>query len=156
MTYPISCKDIPSNTEFYSEVLLLIEEATKYLKSFVWCKKIKDCFLYTNIGRAFCIFLFEIENTQSSEDNFLWVIVGDIPSMYLDTQGPKTTKEVIELYIGLAEDWIENVRKYKAVDNCYPFDAEPTIEMAELLQRKISFMGGTLLDNVENIAIKRQ
>ena len=109
--------------------------------------------MYTNIGAVFCIFLFEIENTQSPEDNFLWVIVGDIPSMYLNADSSDTTKKVIEMYVGLAEDWIKNVMEHKGIDDCYPFIAEPTIEMAELLQKKISFMGGTLLDNIEDIAI---
>src|ERR1700761_3304853 len=106
MSYPINYDDISVNTEFYSELAEMHKEAENYLKNFKWCKEIKNCSLYTNIGKVFCIFLFEIDNAASIEDNFLWIIVGDIPPMYLDTFGVKTTGEVIETYVDLAEEWI--------------------------------------------------
>jgi hypothetical protein len=154
MNYPINYKKITDKTEFYSEVMALHKRAEAYLKGFKWCDEIKNCSLYTNIGRVFCIFLFEIENSASREDNFLWVIVGDIPSMYLDTFGPKTTKEVVEEFVGLAEDWIDSIKAGVGVDECYPFNTEPTLELAELLEKKVSFMKSTLMDNMEDIKLK--
>ncbi|MGF7042337.1 hypothetical protein M2273_005609 [Mucilaginibacter lappiensis] len=38
------------------------------------------------------------------------------------------------------------------VDECYPFNAEPTIEIVELLEKRVSFMKNTLLDNMEDVA----
>ncbi|HEY4194558.1 MAG TPA: hypothetical protein VGM63_03425 [Mucilaginibacter sp.] len=154
MHYPINYKDIPDTIEFYSEISLLHSEAESYLKSFKWCKEIKSSSLYTNLGKVFCIFLFEIENISSVGDNFLWLIVGDIPPMYLDIFGPKTTKEAVEDYIRLAADWIIKVNSRESVDRCYPFDASPTLESAELFAKKVLFMKRTLLDNIENIQIK--
>jgi hypothetical protein len=155
MIYPINYKDINPDIDFYPELKALHQEAKSYLLGFKWCAEIKDSFLYTNLGSVFCIFLLEIINTQSSKDNFLWVIVGDIPSMYLDVYGPKTTKQVVEDYIRLAGDWISHVKSGKSVDDCYPFKAEPTIELAELLEKRVSFMKNTLLDNMEDIIIHR-
>jgi hypothetical protein len=83
------------------------------------------------------------------------VIVGDIPSMYLDVYGPDSTVEVLEDYIRLAEDWIAHIKAKISVDECYPFNAEPTIELAELLETKVSFMKNTLLNEMENISLKR-
>ncbi len=153
MAYPIDYKTIASDIEFYHEVAVLHQEAENYLLGFRWCKKINNSFLYTNLGSTFCIFLFEILNSQSSEDNFLWVIVGDIPPMYLDVYGPKTTKQVVEDYIDLAEDWINHIENKKSVVDCYPFNAEPTIEVAELLDKKILFMKQSLLDNMSNVSL---
>ena len=56
-------------------------------------------------------------------------------------------------YIQLAEDWINHVKSNKSVDECYPFNAKPTLEMAELLERRTSFMKNTLIENMEDIAI---
>ncbi len=153
MDYPINYKSITSKTEFHSEVIELYKKAENYLNSFEWCQEIRSVNLYTNIGRVFCIFLFEIENTASSEDDFLWIIVGDIPSMYLDTFGIKTTKEVVENYVGLAEDWINNIKAGISVDDCYPFNAEPTLELAELLEKKVTFMKSELIDNIDDITL---
>lgn len=155
-TYPINLKDINADIEFYNEVVEKHTEAEKYLLSFYWCKKIKESFLCANLGRVFCIFVFEIENSASLEDDFLWVIVGDIPSMYLDFFGENTTAAVTRNYIELAQDWIDHIRKGQSVNECYPFNAEPTIELAELLDKKISFMRDTLVHHMEDITFKKE
>ncbi|OKS85355.1 hypothetical protein [Mucilaginibacter polytrichastri] len=154
MIYPISYKEIDPNIEFYSEVITLHHEAEQYLDSFIWCKAIKKSYLYTNIGKVFCIFLFEIENISSPKDCFLWVVVGDIPTIYLDTFGPKTTVEVLEDYVNLSQDWINHIKNGQSVNDCYPFNAKPTVELAELLEKKISFMRATLINNIEEIVFK--
>ncbi|MEN0052501.1 MAG: hypothetical protein AAGC65_02480 [Mucilaginibacter sp.] len=151
MAYPIHYQAITTDVEFYQEVTILNQEAENYLLDFKWCEEIKNSFLYTNLGKVFCIFLFEIVNTQSSADNFLWVVVGDIPPMYLDVFGPRTTKEVVEDYVNLAEDWINNIKAAKSVESCYPFNVEPNIEFAMLLEHKVSFMKKTLMNNIGDI-----
>jgi len=153
MKYPINYNSIKPNLKYYTEVIQLYEEASAYLLSFRWCKQLKNAQLYLSLGSKLCIFLFEIENSASADDNYLWIIVGDLPPMYLDIHGPKTTKQVLEDYIGLAEDWIENVKLGKPVDDCYPFKAEPNLEMAALLERRASFMKNTLIDNIDDLPI---
>jgi len=153
MKYPIDYKQITIKTEFYSELIKTHEEAVAYLMGFAWCKKIVNSHIYINLGSTLCVFLFEIENSASSDDSYLWVIVGDIPPMYLDTHGPKTTREVLEDYVKLAEDWIEHVKLGKSIKNCYPFKAKPTLEMAMLLEKRASFIKNTLIDNTEDIPI---
>jgi hypothetical protein len=153
MRYPIKYNQITTKTEFYHELTKVYEEAKAYLMSFAWCRKIIQSDIYLNLGSTLCIFLFEIDNGASKDDNYLWVIVGDIPSMYLDIHGPKTTKQVLEDYIRLAEDWIEQVKMGKSIKNCYPFKAEPTLEMATLLEKRTSFMKNTLIENIEDIPL---
>ncbi|WP_184545844.1 hypothetical protein [Mucilaginibacter sp. FT3.2] len=153
MSYPINFKNIHPEVDFYSELDAAHRKAEDYLLGFKWCAEIKDCFLYYNLGEIFSIFLFEIENTQSAGDRFLWIIVGDIPSMYLDIYGTKSTVEVVEDYIKLAADWIVNVRARKSVEDCYPFDAEPKIELANLLAKRIAFMKDALLNNMDEVAL---
>ena len=151
MQYPVNYNDITPNIEFYDEIIILHKEAEQYLLNFKWCKKVKGSNLYLNLGRILCIFLFEIENTASHEDNFLWIIAGDIPLMYLDIHESKSTVQVLEGYIDLAQDWINNVKDGKSVEDCYPFNANPTIEMAKLLEKRILFMKSTLITNIDNI-----
>ncbi|EHQ27393.1 hypothetical protein [Mucilaginibacter paludis] len=153
MHYPVNCNNLSPKTEFYEEVTTLYVTATNYLKSFHWCNQIKDAFLYTNIGRVFCIFLFDIDNLSSDEDNLLWIIVGDIPSMYLDTQGPQTTREVVEDYIRLSQNWIKNIKTGSSLEFCFPFRAEPTLELAGLLEKKIAFMKATLINDIDNLSL---
>ena len=153
MKYPIDYKKITKRTDFYPELLKVHEEAVNYLMDFAWCKKIISSYIYLNLGSTLCIFLFEIENSASNDDRYLWLIVGDIPAMYLDTHGPKTTKEVLEDYVRLAEDWITQVKQGKSIKNCYPFRSEATPEMAALLEKRTSFIKNTLIDNIEDTPI---
>ncbi len=153
--YPVSCRDITPELEFYEEAVELQKKAESYLLSFYWCLEVKECFLYTNIGDVFAIYLFDIINTASDDDNLLWVVAGDIPSMYLDVIGPRSTTEVLEDYITLAEDWIEHVKTGQSVETCFPFNADPSIELAKLLETKISFMSNTLVHHIDNITLKK-
>jgi hypothetical protein len=140
MKYPINRIDFITDVKFHGEVIQATKTATQYLLGFDWCREVIDVDLYLNLGATLCIFLLQIDNVASSEDNYLWVIVGDIPSMYLDIHGPSTTTEVIEDYIQLAEDWTENVKSGNSLAGCYPFNAAPTFEMAELLEKRVAFM----------------
>lgn len=153
MAYPVNYKNISPQIAFYGEIVEAHRQAEAYLLGFKWCVKVKDSFLYYSLDKVFSIFLFEIDNLQSANDNFLWVIVGDIPSMYLDVYGPKSTREVLEDYIRLAENWIATIQAGDPVENCFPFNAEPTIELAQLLQSKVSFMKNTLLAHIDDVQL---
>lgn len=155
MRYPIKFKELKKSDEFYSDVIDLQNEASSYLSAFKWCNKIIDCDLYLNLGSSVCIFLYEIENTASNNDNLLWVVVGDLPPMYLDTYGARTTKEVLEDYVKLAGDWISKVKKGTSTEDCYPFKASPTIEMAELLNKRVIFITDVLINNIDDLPLKR-
>lgn len=153
MAYPVNYKNITPQIAFYGEIVEAHRQAEAYLLGFKWCVKVKDSFLYYSLGKVFSIFLFEIDNLQSANDNSLWVIVGDIPSMYLDVYGPKSTREVLEDYIRLAEDWIAAMQTKKSVEGCFPFNAEPTVELTQLLQSKVSFMKNTLLEHIDDVQL---
>ena len=154
MKYPINLKDLDKKLEFYDEVIAAYEKATEYIGSFYWCEEIKRSSLYTNLGRVLCIFLFDIVNASSKEDNLLWLIVGDIPSMYLDVHGAKNTVQVLEDYAALAEDWINKIKAGETVDGCYPFKAEPALEMAELLELRVNQIKNNLIPNIDKISVQ--
>jgi hypothetical protein len=151
MEYPIRVKALTEAVDFYPEVIKMNDQARVYIEGFRWCKEVRDSVLYLNLGSTLCIFLFEIENFASSEDNFLWIMVGDIPAMYLDVYGSKTTIEVLRRYNALAKDWISNVERGLSVDDCYPFNVEPTMEMADMLKKRVDFIEKTIIPNIDEV-----
>ena len=153
MNYPIDFKEITTELEFYQEVVRMHNEAKEYLNSFRWCKRIEKSSLYYNLGSKICLFLVKIQNSDSVEDNYLWVIVGDLPPMYLDTQAGDTIKEILVSYADLAEDWIRHVKDNKSLDDCYPFNAAPTLEMADLLERRVSIIKNSIVPDIEDLTI---
>jgi hypothetical protein len=85
------------------------QKADRYVSNFRWCLSIVDSSLYLNLGDKLCIFLYEIKPLSNSADKFLWLIVGDLPSMYLDVYGAMTIIQVLKDYIFLSKNWISNV-----------------------------------------------
>lgn len=132
--------------EELTAILKLYNEAKEYLKGHKWCINIikgwyePDFSIYEKIG----VFLFEIEPMDETIDKFIWIIIGDLPTMYLD-EGVKTSREALELYCELMNEWADNIVEGRTLDGCYPVDAEPTIENAELLKRRIVFIKNELL-----------
>ena len=153
MEYPKKVKDLKKTADFYSEAKEMDQKAVLYIKDFGWCREVKESTLYLNLGSTLCIFLMEIDNAASDEDNFLWIMVGDIPSMHLDVYGTKTTIEVLDRYNALARDWIFNVQHGLSVDDCYPFDTESTIEMADMLKKRVDFIEKTIIPNIDEIKL---
>lgn len=155
VAYPISTTNLNPTLEFYEEVLEMKMRAEKYITGFRWCDGIKSTQLYYNLGSAICVFLFNIENNQSLDvaDNKLWVIVGDIPSMYLDTFDVKSVKEVLAIFSDLGEDWADNILANKSVEDCFPFEEKPSVHLANLLKSRISFIRTTLLEEIEDVKL---
>ena len=133
------------------EVQSLLKESREYLEKHSWCKKICKGWLFTNIGFAVCIFLYDIENAQSVEDNLIWVITGDFPPMYLDTYNVKSTKEVIENYIDLATDWISHAESGESLNDCYPLSASTDLNSIELLKKKVALLQQKILPNIDDV-----
>ena len=84
------------------EVLRLSEKAKKYLESFKWCDKILDGWLAFDFDYILCIFYFNIVPSEGSEaDDKIWIIVGDIPSAYLDAVDNVTEWDALDLWVSL-------------------------------------------------------
>jgi hypothetical protein len=133
--------DTLSEIEELQAIMGLYEKAKAYLENFEWCLVTKRCWydkdngIYEKLG----IFLFEIEPLNNNVDDFIWIIVGDLPSFYLD-KSVTTGQEALQVYCELMEDWIDKVKKGESILECFPIPAAPTIENAELLNNRISFI----------------
>ena len=138
--------DTLTEIEEIQAILGLYLDARGFLEEFKWCLSTKKCWydkkygIYEKLG----VFLFEIEPIDDSVDDIIWVIVGDLPSVYLD-KSVTTGKEAIETYCELMQEWIDNVKNGKSLEECYPVEVEPTIENADLLNTRIAFLKRELL-----------
>jgi hypothetical protein len=122
-------------------VLNLHKEAQDYLGSFDWCLDIKKSWYESDVSSydIVGVFLFEIEPVNNNVDDFIWVIVGDLPPVYLD-KSVASGIEAIEIYCDLMEDWIDTVKKGRSLEECFPVANEPSNENAELLETRIGLL----------------
>ena len=132
--------------EEFRKIIELSEQGKLYLENFSWCKRIVKCWYDFGIYDKLGVFLYNIEPSNKDVDDFIWVIIGDLPTVYLD-KSVKTGNEALKIYCDLMLEWIENVNNNSSLDDCYPVNIEPNIENAELLLKRIDFIKREYLSN---------
>lgn len=126
----------------------LLVEARNYIGHFKWCKRIKSSYIGSGVGGIYAVFLFEIENSASPDDGWLWVVVGDIPPAYLVANGgPRNPQEALLAYVGLMGEWVEAVKKGMPVGHLIPVNVPPTPKYAEMLESRILFLKERFISN---------
>jgi hypothetical protein len=111
--------------------------ARAFLSSFPWCESIKELYFGTGIGDVFAIFFAHIRPSRAKVDEYLWVIVGDIPSAYLVTDDCQTPKEALEGYIGEMRKWVALAAKGQSTKDVIPVNLPSTPEWAETLRSRL-------------------
>jgi hypothetical protein len=148
MKYPIKVTNLTPALEYYAELAVLVQESKDYLNSHSWCTKINDGWVFINLGRVLCIFLYAIENNQSPDDNLLWVVVGDLPAAYLDTFTVSDTKDVLKVYTELVNDWIVHVESNQSLDDCFPLKSDRSLESTEMVKRRIVLLQNNIMPEI--------
>jgi hypothetical protein len=92
------------------------------------------------VGKVFSILLFEIVASRVGIDKWPWVVIGDIPPIYLVLDDCKSPADVLDQYTGLMEQWIELARQGRSSDDLPPTGAEPTPEWAAELEGRLRFI----------------
>ena len=122
-----------------SELEQLLREARAYLGSFAWCDAIEEEYFGIGIVPIVGVFLFRIR-PKGDGDDWLWVIVGDLPSAYLVTDRASSPALALEVYCELMDDWIQAVRRNEDMRNVFPISATPSADNADLLAKRIVFL----------------
>src|SRR5437763_5201194 len=96
--------DDRQDTELLKEML---SEAEGYLSGFDWCESIAESYLGIGIGGVVAVFLFRIVPRRNAIDEWLWVVVGDLPPAYLVTDDNPTPRAALEAYVEEMNAWTE-------------------------------------------------
>jgi hypothetical protein len=131
------CGETPSATE---ELKTMLNDARAFLQSFDWCCQIKQSFFGFGIPGVAAVFLFEIRPVKEEIDNWLWVIVGDVPSAYLVTDEARNPAQALQVYISEMRLWVTAVKEDRSTSDLIPVNAPPTIEYAEMLHSRLAFL----------------
>lgn len=129
----------------FQGVLELSKEATAFLESHSWCLAVKE--VWFDRGYSFLsIFLIEILPGPGA-DELVWVIVGDVPPAYIDTQTCDNGVSAVKSYIYCMREWCnaaktgadtsELIPVYSR-DSLKPIPATP--KMFNLLERRLKFI----------------
>jgi len=119
---------------------LLLEMASKaqhYISRFSWCQSVREVYFGDGYGKIVAVFFVHIEPSRPEVDEWLWVVVGDLPSAYLVTDNCKTPSQTLERYIDVMSEWVELAKEGRSSEDVIPVNAPATPESAEMLERRL-------------------
>jgi hypothetical protein len=128
-----------------------LARAKAYLTAFKWCHGIKEAYFGDGVGKIVAAFLFRIDSPPDV-DEWIWVVTGDIPSVYMDTYETSTPALALDCYCFLMEEWVAAVRGEGdlSLDEVYPVDAPATPGNADALERRIEFIRTEIIPKMES------
>lgn len=119
---------------------IIAEGATKYLRSFSWCKKIRSTYFGDGYGGIVGLFLFHIEPSRDGVDEWLWVVFGDVPPAYLVIDHAKTPSQALEYYIAEVSVWVELAKQGRSSKDAIPVNLPTKPENAARVVSKLKFL----------------
>ncbi len=124
----------------------MLGEAEEYiLAQQKWCQSIKNEYFGLGVGGIVAVFLFEIIPNSQDVDDYVLVIVGDLPSLYITTEDALNPACALDVYFGAMQKWVDFVLDGKLDEKYPPVYAEPTMENGELLIKRIKFIDEEIL-----------
>lgn len=120
----------------------LADKALAYMSSFSFAPPITDMLMAFGVGEVIGLFLVRFAHAipgaeeGENEDREVWVVVGDLPSMFFATE-PRNPADALRLYCVIANDWAERVLAGGDLSEAFPIEAAPTRGNAEVLKSRI-------------------
>jgi hypothetical protein len=114
--------------------------AQDYIRSFPWCKSIREVYFGDGYGGVVAVFLFHIEPTRADVDEWLWVVSCDVSPAYLVTDSCKTPSQALEGYIEEVSKWIVLAKQGRSSKDVIPVYMPATPENAADVERRIKIL----------------
>jgi hypothetical protein len=127
---------------------LMFEEAQEFLSAFNWCRRIEESYFGFGYAGIVAVFLFRIVPAHAAVDDWLWVVVGDMPPAYLVTEGNLTPDLAVAAYVQEMSKWVGAAKEGLSVHDLIPVNVSPTPENAEALERRLGALRLIIKDTV--------
>jgi hypothetical protein len=114
--------------------------AEKYLRSFPWCKSIRQIYFGDGYGGVVAVFLFHIEPARADFDEWLWVISCDVSPAHLVTDSCKTPSQALEGYIEEVQKWVQMAKQGRSSKDVIPVYMPATPENAADVERRLKVL----------------
>ncbi len=118
----------------------MAEGAHKYIESFPGCVAVTEGYFGGGVGGIFGIFLFRIVPRKNAEDEWMWVVTGDLPSMYLHWADAQSPKDVFDVYVSGLGRWAKFARSgnRQVPPDVPPLGVPATREWADEVERRMT------------------
>ncbi len=138
-------KYLEAEQEDVDEVKSMYKEATSFLEFYDWCSAIQESYVGMLYPGIVAVFLFKINPARKDVDEWIWVVVGDLPSAYLTTDECPNPATALDGYIGAMLEWVDAAKNGKSVADLIPVDVPATRENADMLKTRLKFLDEQIL-----------
>ncbi|MFD1160283.1 hypothetical protein [Roseovarius aestuarii] len=122
-----------------------LEKAKGFLADFRWVLSIEEEYLGGFYPEIIGIFLFKFTPKLVGVDDFVWVIVGEVPSAYITVEECPNPATALDGYIGAMEEWVEAVLNSEPTGGLIPVNESETKENALVLIRRLKYLNDLIL-----------
>jgi len=124
----------------------MVADAKAFMTGFDWCHGLQTLHVGVAIPGVVAVFLAQIVPGRDDVDEWLWVVVGDLPPAYLVVDDAPDSKEALRRYIELMAAWVAAARAGQPTGDLIPVNVNPTPEAAEALASRLRFLATTVLE----------
>jgi len=128
------------DTEYTRHLLKMASKAQSYISTFSWCRSIREAYFGDGYGKVVAVFFFHIEPSRPDVDEWLWVVVGDLPSAYLVIDACKTPSQALEGYVDEMSEWVKLAKEGRTSKDVTAVNAQPTPESAVMLEARLKVL----------------
>jgi hypothetical protein len=146
MSHKVDKSDMIEMSEI-EMIYKMYSDVKSYIGGFNWCKGIINCWYDRGLPDKFGVFFVQMDVSDPSNiDEYVWVIVGDIPPAYIDVSA-KNGAVALLYYVNLMEEWATNVLEGRSVETCIPVNAPSDSKFANMLMKRLTIIAEEFLVN---------
>ena len=129
----------------------MLAEDERYITGFQWCKGVVASYFGLGVGGIVGVFLFQIRPNGTLAEEWVWVVVGDLPLAYISTFDCPNPATALDTYVGAMTDWVEAARAGVDVSELIPANVPPTAEFANSLEKRLHFIDEHILTLLRHV-----
>lgn len=132
----------------------LAHEVRSYLEHHSWCEQVHDVWFADGFRYA-AVFYAKIAPLGGADPE-MFVIVGDIPPLYIDLDGCDSAQEALEIYVDLMLQLCDAYDRGESLEDLPPLQErlswnvlEPDSELIDMLRGRMEFIRKHLIEGQE-------
>lgn len=123
----------------------MLGEARSELEFYDWCVDILESYVGIFFAGVVGVFLFKIKPSAEAIDEWLWVVAGDLPPIYLTCDDCPNAACALDSYIGAMEEWVRAAESGGSVADLIPVNVPATPENAAMLKSRLRMLDERVL-----------
>jgi hypothetical protein len=123
----------------------MADEAARYVRSFKWCIDLHEQYFGDGYGGIVAVFLLRATIRKFENPKWIWVVVGDMPSAYMELELAPTPRAALLRYIEGVEEWLAASEDERASGDLIPIEVPLGAEFIEKLQVRMETIRSLVL-----------